>query len=202
MSLITHPPHTAAIEGIMVIASIREVGECLVYLTSWLLCCPSGPFTQQQCGAEKRRLSWAELRTHHVATSLMHIVHIGMKDEAGLGKQGSEFKGPSDSTESSSRSQMGHKNLIFKGIPVTWLLRLNSSLLLCYLTSFFGVNQWHDWQSVQGPAASAFFNLMFLSCRNKSLHVCDLCCAAAEAQILFVCLYKQKHTDVIAKPGS
>jgi len=42
MHVITHPPHTAAIEGIMIIASIREVGECLVYLTSWLLLLSSG----------------------------------------------------------------------------------------------------------------------------------------------------------------
>ena len=42
MTVINRPPHTAAIQGIMVIASIREVGECLVYLTSWLLCFSSG----------------------------------------------------------------------------------------------------------------------------------------------------------------
>lgn len=98
MSVITRPPHTAAIEGIMIIASIREVGECLVYLTSWLLCRPRGPLTLRQSGKERRRLSSAENTDLHMATSWMHIVYLGVKHEAGLGKPGNVSKCPTYSS--------------------------------------------------------------------------------------------------------
>lgn len=60
MFAITRPPHTAAIEGITLIASIREVLECFVYRTSWPLCRPWGALTLRRSVEERRRLGSAE----------------------------------------------------------------------------------------------------------------------------------------------
>lgn len=89
MSVIIHPPYTAATRGIMLITSIREVGECLVYWTSWLLCRPQGALTLWRSRAKRWRLSIAENTDLHTSCGNMRTgpVHLGMKNGAGLGNQ-------------------------------------------------------------------------------------------------------------------
>lgn len=72
----------------MIIASIREVGECLVYLTSWPLCRPRGPLTLRRSGTERRRLISAESTDLHTSCGNKPDVcsSSGVKHEAGSGK--------------------------------------------------------------------------------------------------------------------
>lgn len=65
----------------MLIASIREVGECLVYRTSWLLGRPRGVLALRRSGMERGAVV-ALLRTQTCTRRIFR----GVKHEAGVGE--------------------------------------------------------------------------------------------------------------------
>lgn len=180
MTAINRPPHTAAIQGIMVIASIREVRECLVYLTSWLLCRPRGPLTLRG-GRGRREGTGVVLRIQIYTQQVWWILF----DWEGKLKLGWENK--------AVRSSVPLLNQTFAA-KWQWHRILPSWILSCFFYCFLG------------PFCLIFlWNIAWKLLRIKFTQLSILqrdVCVAAEAQLLFVFTQTKTHTDVIARPMS
>ncbi len=186
-------------------------------VSDFLASLPSSGTSYSAAGLGGREGAWALLlNAHHVATSLMHIyiVHLGVKNEAGLRKPG-ECVQVSLCLQCSVlliRYQIVYKNQTFKRkmqavMAVTWRLRFSSYLLPPNFLSFLNVNQCSSFYSlpfsgrVRGSGASdvsgnrwdknAQVRIKFTQLSSSHR---DCVQVSAEAQILFVCLHKLKRT--------
>ena len=173
MTVINCPPHTAAIQGIMVIASIREVGECLVYLTSWLLCRPRGPLTLRRAGDGEKapELCWEYRSTHNKSYGY-----------CSTGRENWNWGG-----KTRQCIQVSHY----------WLSDFRSRMTVTSHLTFF--NPIFFFYCVLGAFCIIFlwniaWKLLRIKFTQLSILQRGVCCVAVEAQLLFVFTHKQKHT--------